>query len=414
MPAPRAAGSSWSPTGGLDRFNDGALILASTAAAAVILALILVPLDNLGDRNDFPYELWPAWLQLEAGHVLGFVRQVPFYFGAALWRAPIAIVAIGAGAGWRSTFFLSAVPCLAALPLLGAWLAPRIAGGDRTRRRGVLMAFCGFTVLDPLVWFSGLLGHPEELVGIALMVAAVVCAAEGRLAWAIGLTAFGLSNKPGLGELVPVVAAAFPARWARPALIAGLGLVLAYALYNLTPLAGLLPIHELTNGAATPGQAQPADLLWWLDPGAWAVTHEHVLIVPVCTAVAAAWWQRRGRGLERGPGLLRELLWLMVFVLLLRTALDPWDVTYYNLPLVVALLCLEAGRRWRLTVPATVAVLVLVPTNRLLPIGPNAQAALYAIVVVPALIAIGRRAFSVGGEGGPGQWSGVRPGVSLR
>ena len=91
---------------------------------------------------------------------------------------------------------------------------------------------------------------------------------------------------------------------------------------------------------------------------------------------------------------LRQVLWLTAFVLLIRTALDPADNVYYNLPLVICLLCLEADRFPTMTIAASAGALLVVPTNRILPVGPDAQAALYAVVAIPALLALARCAYA--------------------
>ncbi len=373
------------------------LLLAGVAASSAILALILFGLNDLGDKNDFISELWPSYELLHAGHVGGFLEHSPSYIGAAVWRAPFALVAMACGAGWRLTFFITAIPCYAALPLFGMWFAARVSA-DPVRQDRIVLAFAFVTVLDPVVWYAGLLGHPEELVGIALALAAIVLAVEGRPWLAVVLAVLAVLNKPGLAELLPVVLVVMGGRFVRPALGLCLAAAALYAVYNLTPLATDIHLGTLAQAGTTGGDFFPFQLLWWLGRGEWLVLHEHVLLVPVCVALAGAWWYRRA---DRGSRTLierrRDALWLAAFVLLFRTAVEPWDNVYYNLPLVICLLGLEADRFPAVTIAASLGALLLVPTNRILPVGPDAQAVLYTVVAVPVLTILAWRAYGLPG-----------------
>jgi hypothetical protein len=375
-------------------------VLISTAVSTAILAVILFGLHNFGARNDFRVELWPAYQALYAGDFHEFVSATPSYVGAAVWRAPFALVAMACGAGWRVTFLATAAPCFAVLGLFGVWFAGR-QGDSRSRRRATALGVAVFTVIDPVVWYAGVQGHPEELVGGALAIAAVIVAARGRHRLAAGLLAAALLNKPGLVELVPVVLVVTRSRSTRPALALCLLGALAYAVYELYFYFDL-PISQLTAGITAGGGFFPWHLLWWLGAGAWPVMHEHVLLVPACVLLAGAWWVRHGddpsrgraRRADRDP--VREALWFAAFMILFRNAFDPWNTLYYSLPLVMCLLCLEAGRPPWLTVAASVAVVLAVPVNRILPLSPTGQAALFTAVAVPALAGLAWRVASGG------------------
>jgi hypothetical protein len=91
---------------------------------------------------------------------------------------------------------------------------------------------------------------------------------------------------------------------------------------------------------------------------------------------------------------VREALWFAAFMILFRNAFDPWNTLYYSLPLVMCLLCLEAGRPPWLTVAASVAVVLAVPANRILPLSATGQAALFTAVAIPALAALAWRTYS--------------------
>jgi hypothetical protein len=374
------------------------LVLGATLASAVVLALILFVGGDFGDKNDFPVELLPAYQALYAGHL-------------KLFEQMSALAALLVGAGWRSTYFATALPCLAAVPLFGVWFAfraaPVTATGDATagtqaatvRRRQIMGLFALVAVVDPVLWYAGVLGHPEELVGTTLALAAVLVAADGRGVLALVLVALAVLNKPGLVEVVPVVFAVRRAWYSWVLLSAGLLIAGFYALYNTTSLfSGLHLPARFSAGAITAGGGfYPFQLLWHLGPQSWLVIHEHVLLPVLCVGLAALWLLRSAQSARQGKvvDLPREALWLTALLLLMRTALEPWDNTYYNIPLIICLLCLEAGSIPLMTIAASLGVLLLVPTNHILALSLSGQATLYAVVVLPVLAAMLWRVFAM-------------------
>ena len=359
---------------------------------SAVLAVVLFALNSLGDVNDFRSEMWPGYEALYNGNLREFWSLHPAYAGALLWRTPFAISALASGAGWKGTYFLSAVPCYAAPALLGVWWACRQTTSPRARVH-ITSVFVVVSILDPVVWYAGILGHPEELVGGTLVIASVVSAAEGQLWLSVALMIGGLLNKPGLAEAAPVILAVSPGRRSFAALtlcLIGAGL---FCLLDLTTLAYQVHMPFRTSQSTVGGGFYPSQLLWWAGGGSWVVIREHVLIVPLCVIVCVAW---RGRVSSRPTSSRcsgRQALWLLAFVFLLRTSLDPWDNTYYNLPLILVFLCLDtsAGRlrgmpRW--TTLSTVLALVLVPTNRILPLDATLQAICFSVCAVPALTAL--------------------------
>ena len=66
--------------------------------------------------------------------------------------------------------------------------------------------------------------------------------------------------------------------------------------------------------------------------------------------MAIAWWLRSGPDRNRD-----DVLGVLALVFLLRCMLDPWDLVYYHLPLVVSLAAWEARRGRSLPVLAVVA-----------------------------------------------------------
>lgn len=203
-------------------------VIAGTASSAALLWLICGPLGGLGYENDFRAEAWPAYKALFAGHLIRFVALSPPYFASLAVRAPFAAAAIALGGGWKLTYLASALPCLAAPPALAVWLEGR-HGGDRAANLAVWTSPLVLIAVNPLVVFSLILGHPEEMVGACLAIAAVVVAAGGGAWWLAGaLVAGAVVNKPWAIVAVPVVLAVLGAARARAATLIAVLCTAAY------------------------------------------------------------------------------------------------------------------------------------------------------------------------------------------
>jgi hypothetical protein len=84
---------------------------------------------------------------------------------------------------------------------------------------------------------------------------------------------------------------------------------------------------------------------------AWLAPIPHPLIVALAVPLAALWWERGGRAARDR----HDALALLAALFLVRCALDPWNLVYYELPLVVALAAWEARRERGLPVLALTA-----------------------------------------------------------
>jgi hypothetical protein len=76
---------------------------------------------------------------------------------------------------------------------------------------------------------------------------------------------------------------------------------------------------------------------------AWLMPLTHPLIVLLAFPLSALWWLRGGRGARHRD----DALALLALLFLERCALDPWNLVYYHLPLVLALLAWEVRRDGR-------------------------------------------------------------------
>jgi hypothetical protein len=294
--------------------------------------------------TDYEREAAPALAALVQGDIGSFLSLCPAYGGSLIIRAPFALAASALGGGDLAVFRAVTVPCLLAGVCLGVVLAAQLAARGRGRVE------CAVAVLlcagNPITLRALDIGHPEELLGGALCVGAVLAALRGRSNLAAVLLGLALANKAWALLAVGPVLLALPAQRVRTLALAG-------------AIAGAIMLPLLLTGApgAQPGAAvstgtifQPWQV-WWalgspdhvivgsdnvvkegyrLGP-AWVSTISHPLIVAVALPLSLLAWRRRA-----DPLLLLSLLFL------LRCLLDPWNTSYYVLPAILAVVAWEA------------------------------------------------------------------------
>jgi hypothetical protein len=331
--------------------------------------------------NDYENEAQPAYNALVHGHVLDFLRLAPAYGGSLIERAPFALLPGLWGGGQLAVYRLVALPCLAAAAMLGVFLVGRM----RAERRPTLAraATLGLCVANPLTVRALELGHPEELLGGCLCVAAVLLAGRDRPVWAGAILGLAIANKQWALLAAGPVLLALPGK-RRLLCLASVG---AFAGAVLAPLAlvGSGGFVAATRGTAVSAGAifQPWQAWWFFGhhgalvhglfgaakPGyrtgaTWAGSLSHPLIIATGVAIGVALWLRlrrerpraaepttmgfgrreRAFGADRpGAGFLpeREALLALALLLLLRCVLDTWDNVYYPLPFLFALLAWE-------------------------------------------------------------------------
>jgi hypothetical protein len=339
---------------------------APCALAALLGCALLAYLGLKGFAwSDYESEARPAFDALTHGHLENFLRLAPAYGGSLIERAPFALIPGLWGGGALAVYRSVALPCLFAAALLGIWLVARMRSEGRPRfARALALAVC---VANPLTLRALELGHPEELLGACLCVAAVLLAASDRPLWAGLVLGLAVANKEWALLAAGPVLLALPARRRLPcaaAALAATGVV----------LAPLLLVHDGGFSATVKASASPGTALfhpwqiWWFfghrladTPGApasvalgyrvapaWigSLTHPLVLLAGL-TLTVGLWLQRRvdaarNRSSARGVRLdARSALLALALLMLMRCLLDTWDTGYYLLPFLFALLAWE-------------------------------------------------------------------------
>ena len=373
------------------------------ASVAAVAGILIVGWLGLTDWvwTDYDNEARPAFDALLGGHVLRFLQLAPSYGGSLVLRAPFVLVPKLWGGGELAVYRAAAAPCLLASAVLGVWLVSRMrATGSGWIARGTVLMLC---VANPMTLSTLESGHPEELLGGVLCIAAVLTAMRGRAVWAGILLGFAVANQEwGLVAVGPVLLA-LPRARLRALVSAG-----AATAVVLAPL--ILAGNFLGNlqGAANPGAVifTPWQLWWFVGPHrhvipagqpwntrydpAWLsqLAHPLIIVLAAVLTLLCAWLRQRGADRPRNEALL-----LLALVLLLRCALDPWDNWYYPLPYLLALVSWEALSVRRPPVAALVASFGgwfvfqwAVPGRGY---SPDAQALLFLAWTLPALAGMG-------------------------
>jgi hypothetical protein len=119
-------------------------------------------------------------------------------------------------------------------------------------------------------------------------------------------------------------------------------------------------------------------------PPGWLSSLAHPLVVASALPLSALWWRRRGAGPSR------DLLLLLALVLLVRCVLDPWNIGYYHVPFLMALLAWEALERARPPVLSLLAASLVWLSFERMPqlLAPDGQCAFYLAWALPAVVAL--------------------------
>ena len=322
-----------------------AIPILLVAVGAVYVAFAGFGVQTMGD---YVPDFAPAMNALLAGHLGPFFANLTPTDGAGgslLLRAPAALVVKLLGGGQLAIFRAGALTCVLALAGVGLWLAR----GMHARGRSVLAraAVIGLLTLVPAIFGAVFLGHPEEALGAALCVAAVLLAGDGRAGLASIALGLAIVNKPwGLIAAMPAFLAA--PRESRLRLTLG-----------AAAIAGSWVIAESAGSAAAVSHpfsvvspvAHPDDV-WWplahptIAPGGWHLYFAPSFILHYGRELALA--AMLGVSLVAARVCDRDTdacLGLLGALMLIRCLLDPGDHLYYHVPFLAALIAYEARTR---------------------------------------------------------------------
>jgi hypothetical protein len=377
--------------------------VAALAAGVAILVLAWWGLNGWA-WNDYNTEARPAFDALVNGHLLQFLQGAPAYGGSLLMRAPFVLVSRLWGGGELAIYRAAAAPCLFASAAFGVWLLARMRTLGRAKSAMALaLLLC---VANPITARALQDGHPEEVLGAVLCVAAVLVAMSGRPAPSGVLLGLAIANKEWALLATGPVLLALPDRRPR-ALISAVAVAAAFTAPFL--LAGSGGFATAVKSAAVNGKSpifQPWQAWWFFgthghivrdlygaikvgyrSPPGWLGTIAHPLIVAMTAPLTllCVWVRRHG---ARRPA--NDALLLLVLLLLLRCVLDPWDTSYYSLPLLFALIVWETLTFTRpplLALAASLAAWVVFRWTQH-HISADMQALTFLAVVIPAMITV--------------------------
>ncbi len=383
---------------------ETAVMGAAAAAAAVFLAF--QPHNTADYMRDAGPSLHPL---INGDFTAAFAHQPAMGWFAILFRAPVAFFARHGSS--LLEYQVGSLPCLLVVAALAVWLAANMRRNNATLLATTLVL--GLAVLGPMNWHAVADGHPEEILGGALCVVAVIAAASGKSPLAAGLL-LGLA----LGTKQWAILAAGPALLAAPRgrpQIAAVALAIGGAFALLPALGG--PHHALTsatNVSLANTFIEPASLWWPLGhvhhiqaPGwtvevhslpRWLANLTHPLIVALGVVLPLA--------IVRRPASRETALTLLALLFLLRCVLDPITVGYYHVPLLISLVALEALHRRGLPLLTIISSAVLWVLVAHIPWGlePNKVATIYLAWALPLAAYLALKVYAPTVTSSLGKW----------
>jgi hypothetical protein len=333
------------------------------------------------------------------GHLGTFFEMAPIEGPSLLLRAPFALGAWLWGGSDMAIYRMTSVPGLLAGVVLAVVLWSLRDRRYPHARWGLLVVV--LVAGNPLMLHALEIGHPEEMLGAALCVGAVLAALWRRPWLAAVLLGLALGNKAwAVLAIGPVLLALDRRRWSVLLIACGIGAAL---------VAPFLFLGDSSRGAvmsagSTAGVFQPWQIWWFLGdhghvihgffsdkPGyraapAWIASVTHPLIAGLVVPASLLWW-RRHRARLASP----DVLLLLAFLFLARCVLDAANNGYYHLPFLIALVAWEALERDRPPVLSAVAagtVWFSVGTLHSLAT-PDVQSAAYLAWTLPTLAVLG-------------------------
>jgi hypothetical protein len=300
-------------------------------AVAVLLAAglsALIASRMAFETVDYQYDAGPAIDALVHLDPHAFFQHEP-QMGALslLLRWPFAALAGLWDGDAIDVYRLGAFACLLVAALVGLFLAREMH--RRERSAPVIALALGLWLLSPPTLHAVDIGHPEELVGGALCVLAVLLGPPAASGVALGLA---LATKQWALVAVPatLLGSRNPFRAGAIALAVWLPLELPLVLGNLDAYG------RVTDFGVVLGRPSG---LWWplvgIVPASVIESAARAAVLASAGLVSVLAWRRGGARDLQGR------LALLALVLLLRALLDPTGNVYFGVPFLMALIALE-------------------------------------------------------------------------
>lgn len=366
------------------------VLLASTLALGVVAISFWIAWWSGSWQvtgGDYSMDYVPALNPLLSGHLDAFFANLPTNGagGSLLLRAPFALFAKLLVGGPLATFRLGTLACLLALGGLGLWLSEdmRKRGRALTTRVGIVALYAGAPALLEAVYY----GHPEEPLGAAMCIAAVLAAGAKRPWFAGALLGMAVINKPwGVLAIAPVMLCVTGKQQAKVLLSAGM---IAGCWFLSFAVVAPARFAQAIHGAETGLVAHPQNLWWPLAhtvgvyplPPEIVSAHARQLAVAVALLAAAMLALRVYR--SRQPVSIQQALALLTFGFALRCLLEPAPHDYYELPLVVALAAWEERARGSITISLITMIGLSLDFRRINELPSAIPYALYLLILLP-------------------------------
>jgi hypothetical protein len=346
----------------------------------VVVATVWIAHDS-NTVWDYPIDAGPPIDALVHLRIHDFLAARPDMGPLSLvLRAPFAALGQALGSGGPSHAYLDdyrfgIVPCLVIAALLGLALARLLEQEQRSllARAAVVV----LVVVNPVSLRAIHFGHPEEVLGAALLAGAALAAVLRRPALGATLLALAIVNKQWavIGAPAVLVILASTSGWR--SLVRPLGVLVGIAVVLTVPLliadAGSLVDLFKRMADLRGSYVFPADI-WY--PFGHELGQDHFVQASRGLRGLPDWIAVTARPLIVAVGVVVPLLLarrvsanvrdralpLLALVMLLRCALDPADNGYYHVPFFLAVLCADAltGRFWA---TAAAAVFLQAPTT---------------------------------------------------
>lgn len=336
-----------------DQLIEALIVAIATGLAVVSLREYIAP--------DYRAEYLPALQGYAENGIAGYIERLPGYPGIMMAQLPLVLVGdllgLDEASLWR---FLSgaaisalALAILSVLPLLRVSSTPRGAG-----RVAIALAMG-----SPAAYWALRIGHPEEILAVALTVGAVSAAAREKAVLAGLLLGLAAGKAWPLVAALPILGLLLPGggRIVRFSLTAAITLAVLYLPPTLHQPASVVMLTNLgANNIFNVGQ-----VWWWFGtpiPDAtvalqtvpqprvgpmWTGELSHPLILGVGSAIGLMWCLTRStaitgrlsfaalrpdgreRSLQEAAYLAGAACLVMAGILYARCYLDTWNVPYY-------------------------------------------------------------------------------------